>query len=220
MRQPVILILILISVNCFSDPVAIAEDYLNLQWVVKPANVNDNYTTSDNPHEGYTTTNPCDWIDSLGVTITGMPYHYGGKDSFTQWNNDYTNGTYGPGAHIAHYSPNPPTSLNWAAGIDCSGLVGRCWGVPEANMPDCGCGYLITISHSITSQQVQPGDAFIRTTNAHARLCYYRIETDRDDDKVRTIEATGNPYYNKTIEKEYSMSVMINPVWVVITQWI
>ena len=193
MKQIILLTLLLISTNCFSDPVDIAEEYLNLQWVVDSVNVySHNVVPPADTLDGYTTAHPCDWIDSLGVTITGMPYHYGGKDSFTQWDSDYTNGTYGPGADDSHYSSNPPSSLWWAAGIDCSGMVGRCWGVSEANMANCGCNYLTTISHNITGQQVQPGDAFISTTNAHCRLCYYRIETDPDDDRVRTIEATGN----------------------------
>lgn len=209
MRLIILLSAILISVNCFSDPVSIAEDYLDLQWVVDSVNVYSHYVTSGNPHEGYTTTYPCDWVDSIGVTITGMPYHYGGKDSFTQWDNDYTNGTRGPGAHYDHYSSNPPSSLWWAAGIDCSGMVGRCWGVPEASMDSCGCSYLVTNSHNITGQQVQPGDAFISTVNEHCRLCYYRDETDPDDDRVQTIEATGDSNYNKTIEHEYSIQQMI-----------
>ena len=210
MRLIILLFLILISTNCFSDPVSIAEDYLNLQWIVDSVNVYSNYAAPGDTLSGYTTAHPCDWVDSIGVTITGMPYHYGGKDSFTQWNNDYTNGTYGPGASSAHYSPDPPSSLWWAAGIDCSGMVGRCWGIAETSMDSCGCSYLIDHSNQITSQQVQPGDAFIRTANAHARLCYYRIETDPDDDRVQTIEATGNDLFNKTVDDEYKISEMID----------
>lgn len=201
----ILILILIISLDCFSDPVSIAEDYLNLQWVVDSVNVYSHYTATGNPHEGYTSTYPCDWIDSIGVTITGIPYHFGGKDSFTQWNNDYVNGNYGPGAHSAHYSPNPPSSLWWAAGIDCAGLVGRCWEIPEASMDSCNCSYLIVHSNQITGQQVQPGDAFI---SGHARLCYYRIESDTLNDRVQTIEATSD-IYNKVIEHEYSIAQMI-----------
>jgi hypothetical protein len=62
-------------------------------------------------------------VDSVGVTIKGMPYHYGGKDTIGQWTNDYENGGKGPGAHSAHYSSNPPNSLSWALGIDFITLI-------------------------------------------------------------------------------------------------
>ncbi len=167
----------------------LAEDYLNFEWTVYEANVMNNYTSSGDPHQGYTQSHPCDWVDSIGVTITGMPYHYGGKDAIEQWNDDYENGGKGPGAHSIHYAPNPPSSLSWAAGIDCSGFVGRCWELPETVMPNCGCGYLTTISSEITDQQVQPGDAFI--SSAHARLCYARIEDDPDNQFVEVAEAVA-----------------------------
>ena len=213
MRKLILILLVFLTINCFAeldDIIDIAEDYLNLEWEVDSVNVYSHYVAPGDTLEGYTTAHPCDWEDSIGVTITGMPYHYGGKDSFTQWDNDYTSGTYGPGADDSHYSSNPPSSLWWAAGIDCAGLVGRCWEISESEMSDCGCSYLVENSHQITAQQVQPGDAFVRTAYApHARLCYYRDETDPIDDIVQTIEATGDDLYNKVVRKPNSMQDMI-----------
>jgi len=105
-----------------AGPLEIAEQYLNFDWTVHYSNVWDNYAASGDPLDGYTSTYPCDWVDSIGVTITGIPYHYGGKDSFEQWNNDYENGGKGPGAHSVHLN-GTRNSLSWAAGIDFITLI-------------------------------------------------------------------------------------------------
>ena len=182
-----------------------AEDYLNFEWTVIDSNVVNNYATSGDPLDGYTSTYPCDWVNDIGETITGMPYHYGGKDSFDQWNSDYENGGKGPGAHRVHYNGIPRNSLSWAAGIDCSGFVGRCWELAEASMDSCGCTYLRTHFSQITYQQVQPGDAFV--SSGHARLCYARTEEDSTNQEVTVIEAMSDGV-NKVEKNRYEIDIM------------
>jgi hypothetical protein len=175
-----------------AGPLEIAEQYLNFEWTVHYSNVWDNYAASGNPLDGYTNVYPCDWVNKIGTTIAGMPYHYGGKDSFEQWDSDYENGNRGPGAHSVHLN-GARNSLSWAAGIDCSGFVGRCWEVAEIG--NCNCTYLTQQSTQIPSIQVQPGDAFIRTAyDNHARLCYARIEDALQYQWVDVIEAASGDY--------------------------
>lgn len=104
-----------------ADPIEIAESYRDLIWLVQSDNIIGNYTASGDPQEGYTGDYPCDWIEEIGEYTIGMPFQYGGRDDFEEWEEDYVNGIKGPGGHSVHY----PGSLSWAAGIDCSGFVGR-----------------------------------------------------------------------------------------------
>ncbi len=202
------LLLAVISISAVN--LELAEQYRDFEWTVFRANIDSHHEPIGRELYGYTDAHPCDWVDSIGAIITGMPYHYGGKDTFAQWNRDYGHNSFGPGAHSAHHSDSTTCSTSWAAGIDCSGLVGRCWGISEALMPNCGCGYLTSISTEITNQQIQPGDAFIRTAyERHARLCYARIEEGLNYQWVEVIEAASGDY-NKVVLLQYTIEDMID----------
>ncbi len=190
MRYFLFYALIIGTTSLFAVNMNLAVEYLEMPWLVDGPNIWNHYTETNDPHQGYTEDYPCDWVDSIADTLYGMPYHYGGKDSFSQWNNDYVNGSKGPGAHSAHWQASIPNSLSWAAGIDCSGFVGRCWEISD--IWNCSCDYLAQNSTAITSTQVQSGAAFIRSSyNDHARLCYGRNENDPTNQWVEVIEATG-----------------------------
>ncbi len=206
MRISIFTVFIIGATSLLSVNMNLAVDYLNMEWMVNGPNVWNNYTDTGDPHQGYTEAHPCDWVDGIGTTITGMPYHYGGKDSFAQWDNDYVNGNNGPGAHTIHYQINSPTSREWAAGIDCSGFVGRCWGISEVSIGGFGCGHIRDNYPNIAPHLVQPGDAFVAST--HARLCYGRYEDDPTNQWVEVIEAMSDGV-NKVEKNIYRIEDMI-----------
>ncbi len=204
MRNTLIVFFILAGFSAVSaDPLEIAENYLEFEWTVRDSNVISHYTNTGDPHRGYTNLRPCDWVDSIGVIITGMPYHYGGKDTFAQWQDDYESNNFGPGAHSWHWQSVAPNSTTWAAGIDCSGLVSYCWGITDVG--NCNCDTLAERATLISAEQVQPGDAFIRTAYYdHTRLCYARLEDALEYQWVDVIEATAAPY-NKVIKRQLTI---------------
>ena len=199
--------LILFFAFCFSispfyysflqaDPIEIAEQYRDLLWFVNSENVMSNYTLTGNPQDGYTEMNPCDWIDLINEYSVGMPYHYGGRDDFDQWEEDYVNGIYGPGGHSVHY----PGSLGWASGIDCSGFVGRCWEIDDYTLHMYfNTTYIANNYEEVSVDDLQPGDCFVKT-GIHTRLFYEWGE----DNNVITIEATSG-YYNRVLQLEYNL---------------
>lgn len=179
-----------------ADPIEIAESYRDLIWFIQEDNVMENYTLTGNSQDGYTDEQPCDWIDLIGEYSVGMPYHYGGRDDFIEWEEDYVDGTLGPGGHSVHY----PGSLVWASGIDCSGFVGRCWEINNYILHMYfNTTYIANNFEEVTVEELQPGDCFVKT-GVHARLFYEWGE----DNNVITIESTsGN--YNRVIQYEYDL---------------
>ncbi|MCF7793062.1 MAG: T9SS type A sorting domain-containing protein [Candidatus Cloacimonetes bacterium] len=197
MKQKLLFSFLLFSFFLLSaDPISIAEDYRDLIWLVQNDNVMNNYTSTGDPQNGYTDDEPCDWIDLIGEYSVGMPYHYGGRDDFNQWNNDYIDGNYGPGGHSVHY----PGSLNWAAGIDCSGFVGRCWEIDNYTLHMYfNTTYIANNYEEVTVADLQPGDCFVKS-GVHCRLFY---EWGANNNVI-TIEATSGSY-DRVLQYEYDL---------------
>ncbi|MDO9577674.1 MAG: hypothetical protein Q7J16_07290 [Candidatus Cloacimonadales bacterium] len=196
MRHLVFLLFAFCFLLLQADPLEIAENYRDLIWYVESDNILGNYTTSGDPQQGYTDEYPCDWVDQIGEYTIGMPYQYGGRDDFDEWTEDYVNGVYGPGGHSVHY----PGSLGWAAGIDCSGFVGRCWEIDEYTLlMYFNCTYIANNYQEVTVEELQPGDCFVKS-GVHARLFYEWGE----DNNVITVEATSGTY-NRVLQYEYDL---------------
>ncbi|NQV17724.1 MAG: T9SS type A sorting domain-containing protein [Armatimonadetes bacterium] len=192
-----IMLIIVIPTFVFSQAVNIAEDYRDLEWYVYLSNITYNYSSSGDPQLGYTDNYPCDWEDQMYTYQYGMPYHYGGRDTFDQWDDEYDLGTYGPGAHDDHH----PGSLTWAAGIDCSGLVGRCWEVSEDIIDDFSCTYIVNSYPEITQGQLLPGDCFARA-GFHALL----FHSWYDATQVNVIEAVATDY-NEVVRNQVVQNI-------------
>jgi hypothetical protein len=194
----------LLFAGCFlflrADPIEIAESYRDLIWFVQEDNVMENYTLTGNPQDGYTDEQPCDWVDLIGEYSVGMPYHYGGRDDFNEWEVDYVNGTLGPGGHSVHY----PGSLIWASGIDCSGFVGRCWEIDDYTLHMYfNTTYIANNYQEVSVEELQPGDCFVKP-GVHSRLFYEWGE----DNNVIVIEATSG-YYDRVLQLEYDLQLDI-----------
>lgn len=203
-----IMLIIIIPTLIFSDAVSIAEDYRDLMWYVFNVNITWNYSPSGDPQLGYTDNHPCDWTNNIGEYLYGMPFHYGGRDSFDQWFDDYTIGYNGPGAHDVHH----PGSLTWAAGIDCSGLVGRCWEVDEYTLNWLfDCTYIADTYPPVTQEQLSPGDCF--TLPGDDGHCMLFISWSGSYN-VNVIEAVAIDLNyierNKVYQNTYSISYLLN----------
>lgn len=199
-----IILIIIIPTLGFSDAVNIAEEYRDMEWFVYSINITEHQVSSGNEQYGYTPENPCDWEDQMYTYQYGMPYHFGGRDTFDQWDVEYDQGFHGPGAHQVHWQG----SLTWAAGIDCAGLVGRCWEVGEDIIYDFNVTYIVNNYPEITQEQLLPGNCFARA-GYHALLFHSWF----DPSNVNVIEAVAEDYYgsvrNKVVQNTFGIDYLL-----------
>jgi hypothetical protein len=188
-----VLLLIVLTSNLFGlnrDEIwNTALAYCNLEWYNYYANWAANYDPENtDPQLGYTDEHPCFWDgDYLNTWLVGMPYHYGGKDDFEDWNNDFVCGYNGAGAWDVHY----PGSLTWAAGIDCSGLVGRCWQIDEYTIVMYfNCTYIQNNYYIIDKPQIEKGDVIVK---AGEHVFIYESGANDRYDIVHGAEANVSP---------------------------
>lgn len=123
-------------------------------------------------------------------TNTGMPYKWGGFDTPEQFTHRLATepqvyaGDYASPAKVAG---GDDAVSRYAAGIDCSGLVSRCWGLPRPystrELPGI-CKQLSSLD------DLRPGDIILRP-GEHVQL-FVRWE-DPEHTRYRAIEAAGAP---------------------------
>ncbi|MBQ3217851.1 MAG: hypothetical protein IJB33_03160 [Akkermansia sp.] len=127
------------------------------------------------------------WKEGQNV---GMPYKWGGFDTpeqFTRRLEEEPVVYAGDYASANKVAGGDESVSRYAAGIDCSGLVSRCWGLPRPystrELPDI-CTPLSSLD------KLKPGDIILRP-GEHVQL-FVRWEDD-EHTKYRAIEAAGDP---------------------------
>lgn len=121
---------------------------------------------------------------------TGMPYKWGGFDTPQEFLNRLATEPVvfaGDYASAAKVRGGDDAVSRYAAGIDCSGLVSRCWGLPRPystrELPQI-CTPLPGLD------DLKPGDVILRP-GEHVQL-FVRWE-DAEHTRYRAIEAAGDP---------------------------
>ena len=121
---------------------------------------------------------------------TGMPYKWGGFDTPQEFLNRLATEPVvfaGDYASAAKVRGGDDAVSRYAAGIDCSGLVSRCWGLPRPystrELPQI-CTPLPSLD------DLKPGDVILRP-GEHVQL-FVRWE-DAEHTRYRAIEAAGDP---------------------------
>ena len=123
-------------------------------------------------------------------TNTGMPYKWGGFDTPEQFTHRLATepqvyaGDYASPAKVAG---GDDAVSRYAAGIDCSGLVSRCWGLPRPYSTRELPGICTPLS---SLDDLRPGDIILRP-GEHVQL-FVRWE-DQEHTRYRAIEAAGAP---------------------------
>lgn len=123
-------------------------------------------------------------------TNIGMPYKWGGFDTPQQFTERLATerpvyaGDYASPAKVAG---GDDAVCHYAAGIDCSGLVSRCWGLPRPYSTR----ELPSICTPLSSlDKLRPGDIILRP-GEHVQI-FVRWEDDTHT-RYRAIEAAGDP---------------------------
>ncbi len=123
-------------------------------------------------------------------TNTGMPYKWGGFDTPEQFTHRLATE---PQVYAGDYaSPDKVAGgddavSRYAAGIDCSGLVSRCWGLPRPYSTRELPGICTPLS---SLDDLRPGDVILRP-GEHVQI-FVRWE-DPEHTRYRAIEAAGDP---------------------------
>ncbi|HID94488.1 MAG TPA: hypothetical protein EYP53_00330, partial [Candidatus Latescibacteria bacterium] len=128
-----------------------------------------------------------DPIFEYGHSYTGEAYWYGGWDTREQFLDKVEN---------QHLEPRTQ------AGIDCSGLVSRCWGLSSKY----GTWTLQDITTEISKSQLLKGD-ILNYLGHHVRI-YYSSTGISPSDKVFVYEALGDS--NKVVYEPYTWSNLAN----------
>jgi len=128
-------------------------EFVNVNWTCSNDNVDPHWSCLS-----WT----CDF--SPGQNYTGEAYSYGGWD---KPNTDFL--TYLSAGLCAGSLPSNncgQADAYWATGVDCSGLVSRCWELPARRTTSS----LVYVSDQITVDALQPGDIMNRSTGEHKHV--------------------------------------------------
>jgi hypothetical protein len=106
-----------------------AEAYATHPWVAGPSNtlhgVDPDGVRVDSPDREFA--GDLGWRVGLNV---GIPYCWGGFDSIDSFDRAVARGK-SAGFIFNDHRSRHPSSSRFAAGVDCSGLVSRCWELPS-----------------------------------------------------------------------------------------
>lgn len=140
-----------------------AASYAGHSWTMSKNNITGTCTA-----KGYAS-------DYKPGAQTGLPYAWGGFMSLEEFDRRIKAG-YGAGSHSRH------GVMSCVAGLDCSGLVSRVWGLDTKH----GTSTLSKVARAITLDELQPGDA-LNKAGSHVVLWAGRT----DDGQPIIYEASG-----------------------------
>lgn len=152
-----------------ADMISHALEFVNVNWTCS----NDNVT----PHWACPS-----WTSAFspGQYVVGEAYSWGGWD---KPNTDFlTFLSAGLCAGSIDTNTCGQADPYWATGVDCSGLVSRCWELPARRTTSD----LRYVSHQITINELRSGDV-MNKLGSHVMMFY---EWDIPNSRMRVIEAT------------------------------
>jgi hypothetical protein len=171
-----------------------AEDYANVTWECRAQNAASTPRCS---------AWSCDY--EVGEHYQGVPYLWGGDRKVETFQNNLVNG-FRAGAHDENDCLEGNAGLIgnacWATGVDCSGFVSRCWGLPKY-----GTWTLLDHSYDIRYDQLMRGDALDKPGD-HVVLLSRRLSYDTlEIYEARSYGAPPpDPHSNLVQERKYPES--------------
>ena len=166
-----------------AEVLELARAYATHQWRATTANifhgVDDNGVRVDTPDAQWW--GRTGW-HADGRVMIGVPYCWGGKSTLEEFDSGLRQGR--PAGHTFH-GPRPRSS-RLPVGVDCSGLVSRCWRLKKrrstATIPEV-CDVLTSFDNLL------PGDVANRP---HGHVVIFIEWLDPQQEKMRVIEATDS----------------------------
>jgi hypothetical protein len=162
-----------------------AAAYATHEWRGSPANVfhgdDADGVLVNTPDEGYSAGG---WA-SDGRTNVGVPYQWGGASSIEEFDRGVAAGR--PAGHVPkrREAGKRPADSRYPVGIDCSGLVSRCWRLePRRSTYD-----LEVVCQRLASyDDLLPGDVLNRP---YKHVVIFREFVDEGHTRIRVYEAAG-----------------------------
>ncbi len=164
-----------------TEIIELAERYKAHQWRASQANVFHGVDTRgvrvDTPDGGYRRGG----FKTNGSPNIGIPYKWGGFSSIGEFEAGLEAGAYA--GHMPRGRPRG--SSRQAVGVDCSGLVSRCWGLPTKQSTRS----LGRLCFKLKScDELLPGDVLNAFDN---HVVLFKGFVDKDRKKARVIEAAS-----------------------------
>lgn len=126
------------------------------------------------------------WVP--GVANVGVPYQWGGFSSLEEFARGIAAGRYAGDVYTADKRRQLDGAVSHeAVGIDCSGLVSRCWKLNHAYSTRMLPGLCVSL---LSYEQLKPGD-ILNTDNQHVLL--FKAWRDGTHQRLLAYEAGGAP---------------------------
>jgi hypothetical protein len=169
-----------------SEALAIAEQYANHEWTAGPQHI---FRGRDG--DGIPVRTPA-W--TVGQTNRGVAYQWGGFASIEEFDTGLAGGKFAGDVDFSK-----PDESRFAVGVDCSGLVSRCWKVPVKHSTRSLPGICVRLPDAA---DLRPGD-ILDYFDAHVVL--FKEFADPARSKIRCYEAKGN----QVIISEHDLAAML-----------
>ena len=173
---------------------ATAEAYRTLRWLPTAANVRHGTDADgirvDTPDVSWRKAGAIPGWWTPGEWQTGMPYQWGGFSTPESFLQDITAGRAGGDVYTLQKRLLLDAGVSrWAAGIDCSGFISRCWRLPRSYSTR----ELPSLCDPLPSwDALLPGD-ILNTWNAHVLL--FTGWADAGRTAMHTVEAGRPPHW-------------------------
>ena len=188
------------------EAIALAEEYTRFRWKPSLANafhgVDRDGIRVDTPDSAFANpgSRPGWWVP--GRTNVGIPYMWGGFSSLSEFQEGIATGRYAGDVYTREKRRLLESAVSrQAVGIDCSGLISRCWGLERSystrELPDL-CVPLASF------EQLKPGD-ILNSPNNHVLL--FAAFADKDHKRLIAYEA-GSPPTWKVLKDSLSVPLL------------
>lgn len=169
-----------------SEAIAIAEQYATHEWIANEQNI---YRGRDG--DGIPVLTP-NW--TVGQVNRGVAYQWGGFATLEQFDADLAAGKFAGDVNCSK-----PDESRFAVGVDCSGLVSRCWKLPVKHSTRSLPGICMRLRDAA---ELRPGD-ILDYFDAHVVLFKEFVDPGRT--KIRCYEARGHG----VMISEYDLGTML-----------
>ena len=137
-----------------------------------------------------------------GQTNVGIPYMWGGFSSLSEFQEGIANGWYAGDVYTREKRLLLESAVSrHAVGIDCSGLISRCWGLERSYSTR----ELPALCEPLASfEELKPGD-ILNSHNNHVLLFF--AFADKDHQRIIAYEA-GSPPTWKVLKDSLSVPIL------------
>jgi len=188
------------------EAIALAEEYARFRWKPSLANVFHGLDCDgirvDTPDCAFPNpgSRPGWWIP--GRTNVGIPYMWGGFSSLSEFQEGIASGRYAGDVYTREKRRLLESAVSrHAVGIDCSGLISRCWGLERSYSTR----ELPALCMPLASyEELKPGD-ILNSDNNHVLL--FSAFADKDHRRIIAYEA-GSPPTWKVVKDSVSVPML------------